>query len=169
MKRKFTLLAIILLLWLPAIRSQQPMDAVGMNDLLVKIVDELSESGATWFARFDEVSLTYEFYDLIPIREELVALINQKMDLLNSLEDVEGSEEFRLAESDFLIYEEKFVLECFVPFESLDEYTTQEEFDSLASNFETWRLEEVRLMDELRQLQYDYALLNDIELIDDTE
>jgi hypothetical protein len=164
LKRYVFFLFLILFAINPAIRAQQPADAYDMDLLLTSSMDSLSEMGNEWGTVFAEVSTTYEYEKLKPVRERLVNLLDQRIGMISGIEDLDGSEEYRASVIEFLSYERKMVMEAFVPFELLTETSTQEEITALISKINEMVEKEKELMDKVSGLQEDYIFDNELDL-----
>jgi hypothetical protein len=141
-------------------RAQQPQTALELNDYLVAAVESISQAGSAWGSKYAEVSANAEYYLLASYRQDIISVIDSKTEAIQSFQDVGGSEEFRTALIDFLGFEKKMITQCFVPFENLTEYSTTEEIDALITALNQMAQEENSRLDNIRQIQSSYALLN---------
>lgn len=157
---KKTGLIVILVLSVLSLRAQQPSTALEMNEYIVEISDELYEKGMAWGEAFSLATDSRNFSALTPHRKEMEDFANQSISDLENLRDIGGSYELRMAMISFLKYEKDLITNAFIPFESLNSESSQEEIDAALAKLTTLSEQETGELEKVNAAQERYARAN---------
>jgi hypothetical protein len=135
--------------------------ALKLSTDINNINDSLAIFGKTWGDEFAIGTKTGSFIYLEPIRMEMQGYIDRKIEYIASINDVNGSEELRKTQLQFLEFEKKLVQEKFSVFEGYnDSTTTQEQVLASYNDMNTLGQQEQQMLERIKNLQYDFAEKN---------
>jgi hypothetical protein len=159
MRRSF-FTAVMVVFFAFGAKAQQPTTAIQMNDYLVNAIDSLHNAGTNWANLYQEVSQSKEYYRLGSIRQDILVLIDRLSTEISMLQDIGGSEEFRNAIIEFLVFEKSLINDCMSPFESLTASSTQEEIDALFAKLNQITVTENEKLKDINVIQSAFAEKN---------
>lgn len=138
---------------------------IQFNDALVSIVDQLYKNGMEWGKKFNHIdSTSRNFSELASLNNKLKLYIDEKIVELKTMEDVKGSEEFKKAMIEFLMFERNLITTTFVPFEKLNKSSTDKEIQKALDNLTTEAAKEKDALKKVQDAQTAYATKNNFSI-----
>lgn len=162
MKRISLLLPALLLFLLASCGPK--LTPTQLNDKIVNTNDSLMLMGQTWTTALGNAFMSKDYTTLVPIRESIGKFLDGKIEEMDNMKDVGGSEEFRKEEVEFLKYERGMVDQAFMPFEKFNANTTMDEIQTLANSLVSVSTTENEKMNQLKVLQQQYSDKNKFKL-----
>jgi hypothetical protein len=144
--------------------SDDSQEALKLNNTIVAINDSLFAKGKVWGDEFRIAFNTGNFSSLQPLRMDMQQFVDSKLEVVNSMKDVGGSEELRRSEIDFLQFEKQAISTTMSRFETFNDSTDSLTVQQSVSELLVISKTEQEKLDALRNLQYKYSQANDFEL-----
>ncbi len=102
------ILIILSVIILPHHAFCQAQTPVEFNNTVVDIIDSFAKLGIEWTDAFSKISTATKTYsDLSVERKKMTSYVDQEVSLLKAMKDVNGSDSFKLAAINYLIFEKK--------------------------------------------------------------
>lgn len=137
---------------------------VQLDAEIVTINDSLKMKGQGWVTELGKSFMSRNFSALEPLRKDISGFLDEKIEHVENMKDVGGSEEYRQAELDFLKYERNMVETAFMPFEKFDATSTNDQIQGVLNQLAPISDKEVEKMDKISALQVKYAEKNNFKL-----
>ena len=138
--------------------------AAEYNAKIVAISDSLREKGTRWGLEFNEDVKTKDFSKLTPLRKDIENFASDKMSELRADKDIHGSADLKQAMLNFLTCEKEMMQRGFLPFEKLGPTATDGDVQAALDNIKQQSAKEQALLDNLRDVELEYAKKNNIAL-----
>ena len=142
----------------------QTPTALEYNAKIVSISDSLKEKGMRWGMEFNNDVKTRDFSKLTPLRKDIENFANDKISELSADKDIHGSGDLKQAMLNFLACEKELMQRGFLPFEKLSATATDNDVQAALDNIKQQSAKEQALLDNLRDVELDYAKKNNIAL-----
>lgn len=140
--------------------AQQPRTALDLNNQLASITDSLYLKGQEWGTKFTEVADSKDFAALKPYRENIQHFINGQLKMVKGMKDINGSENLRAVIIEFLNYENKMVVDGFIPVEKLPKTATEDDLKKVIQGLTEASKDEAGLLKKVSEAQDAYAQKN---------
>ncbi len=140
--------------------AQKPTTAIEMNDYLSSVTDSLYKGGQEWGKKLNSIYKTKEFSSLTPIRKKLEIFIDKKKKEIMALPDIGGSEDFRMAMLDFLVFEAQMIKEAFGPLEKFNSSSSDDAIKAAIDNLQKLAEGENARVKRIHETQNEYAAKN---------
>ena len=132
-----------------------------MNNKLSGMVASLYEDGSKWGETFSHIdSTTHMYAELAPIRIRMEHYLDEKLAELNAMQDVSGSQDFRLAMIHFMKMEKNMLSNAFKGIEALNPKSTNAQIQNAINNLTNESKKEDAELKKIRDIQNEYARKN---------
>lgn len=138
--------------------------AVAINDTIIRANNELGTRAESYGTLLGKAIAAKNYEALKPERVKLGQFVDSATNVISSMEDVGGSEEFRNYELQYLRFEKKFINEGFTPFEQFDSNTPMDELKTAWLRITDFAEKEKPFVTKLKSLQVAYAEKNHFKL-----
>jgi len=161
MKNVIKIWLAVLMAWIvTTANAQQPKTALELNDRLAAITDSLYAKGQLWGTQFVSASKSKDFTTLKPYRENIQRFITSELKAVKTMKDINGSEKLREAIIEFLNYENKMVVEGFLPVEKLGKTATEDDVQKVIKDLTAKSEDEAYYLKKVSLEQEAYAKKN---------
>lgn len=148
-----------------SIHAQKPstsktLTPIEFSDRMSDITDSLYRKGTAWGVQFKEANKQHNFSTLKPYRVAVQTFINNSLQNLKTMPDVKDSKALRLAMIDFLTYENKMVIEGFMPIEKIKSNATEDEINKALQGLQDLATVEGNELKKVSVEQQAYAKAN---------
>lgn len=134
--------------------------AIELDNRLSKVNDTLLHLGKQWGDEFEIAVNTLDFTHLQPLRVKMVKYIDGKIEYVEGLDNVGGSEELIKAELDFLKAEKDIISKRFVIFERFTDSVSMDELSNAYTGVLMGAEREQQKLEDLQKLRLEYAEKN---------
>lgn len=133
-----------------------------LDNEIATINDSLLWYGAQWGDELKIAVNTLEFSGLRPIRVEMQAFIEQKIERVQQLENIGGSEELIKTELEFLETEREIARTKLSAFEKYNDSVSMDELSNTYAAMQMSAMKEEELLKKIHQLREQYEEQNGI-------
>lgn len=133
-----------------------------LDNEIATINDSLLWYGAQWGDELKIAVNTLEFSGLRPIRVEMQAFIEQKIERVQQLENIGGSEELIKTELEFLETEREIARIKLSAFEKYNDSVSMDELSNTYAAMQMSAMKEEELLKKIHQLREQYEEQNGI-------
>ena len=137
---------------------------VQLDAEIVNINDSLKAKGEKWMNELGKSFTSRDFTAIVPVRQGIADILDEKIAYVADMKDVGGSEEYRTAELEFLKYEREMIANAFMPFEKFNANTTNEEIQAVLNQLAPISDQEIERMNKISELQAKYAEKNNFKV-----
>lgn len=137
-------------------------DCMKLDNEIATINDSLLWYGAQWGDELKIAVNTLEFSGLRPIRVEMQAFIEQKIERVQQLENIGGSEELIKTELEFLETEREIARTKLSAFEKYNDSVSMDELSNTYAAMQMSAMKEEELLKKIHQLREQYEEQNGI-------
>lgn len=162
LKRPVILAGILLMLLSVSCNFNKKEECVKLDNEIAAINDSLLWYGSKWGDELEISVNTLEFSGLKPIREEMEAYVERKIERVENMENVGGSEKLVETELKFLKIEKEIVQTKLTAFEQFTDSVTMEELSNTYADMQMSGMKEEELLKEIHRLREEYEEKNDI-------
>lgn len=137
-------------------------DCIRLDNEIATMNDSLLQYGSYWGDELKIAVNTLDFSGLQPIRTEMQAYIDRKIEYVQQMKNVGGSEQLLETELEFLQAEKEIVSNKLSVFERFTDSAAMDDLSTAYANMQISALKENELLEKLHKLREQYAETNDI-------
>ncbi len=131
-----------------------------LDNAVATINDSLLRYGAEWGDELHIAINTLDFSGLQPVRVKMQAYIDRKIDYVEDLDNIGGSEALLAAELEFLEVEKGIVANKLAVFERFSDSTDMDQMSTAYADMQLSAVKEQDLLKEIHLLREQYAEKN---------
>lgn len=131
-----------------------------LDNAVAAINDSLLRYGAEWGDELHIAINTLDFSGLQPVRVKMQAYIDRKIDYVEDLDNIGGSEALLAAELEFLELEKGIVANKLAVFERFSDSTDMDQMSTAYADMQLSAVKEQDLLKEIHLLREQYAEKN---------
>lgn len=131
-----------------------------LDNAVATINDSLLRYGAEWGDELHIAINTLDFSGLQPVRVKMQAYIDRKIDYVEDLDNIGGSEALLAAELEFLEVEKGIVANKLAVFERFSDSTDMDQMSAAYADMQLSAVKEQDLLKEIHLLREQYAEKN---------